>query len=75
MKYNTITNHHKLLPEESSLPEVFLEKAFRKYTANLQENLLRNFIEITLWVMCKLYWNHTLVFFCKFAAYFRNTFS
>ena len=55
MKFNTITNHHKLLPEESSLPEVFLEKAFRKYTANLQENLLRNFIEITLWVMCKLY--------------------
>ena len=51
----------------SSDPEVSLGKRARKYTANLQES-----IHAEVWFQE----NHTSawVFYCKFAAYFRNTF-
>ena len=51
------------------------EKVFWEYAANLQENKPMpkcDFICFSL----QLYWNHTsaLVFLCKFATYFKNTF-
>ena len=60
---------------EAATHRYSVEKVFWKYAANLQgtAHAEGRFNKVAK----QLYWNHTLawVFFCKFAAYFQDTFS
>ena len=59
----------------SSRLEVFLEKVVLEYAANLQENTHAE-VRFEINVAKQLYWNHTSAWvFCKFTAYFQNSFS